>query len=84
MRTCIFYYLTVLANLALIIVALLLAAKAYGPEKFIALLFVIPPFLSLITIYKGGDREERSLKKRLRKAHLRKELKELKEFDTEN
>lgn len=82
MRTCIMYYLTILANLALIVFVLLLAINATGNDKALAFLLLLPPFLSLITIYKGGDREERALKKRLRKAHLRKELKELKEFDS--
>ena len=46
-----------------------------------ALLILIPPLLSLQAIYKGDDREERALKTRVRKALLRKELNELKEFD---
>ena len=78
---CIFHWLTKLANIALILFAFSIFAKAYGPERFLALLFVIPPLLSLIAIRKCGDKEERALKARIRKAHLRKELNELKEFD---
>ncbi|MDH5721920.1 MAG: hypothetical protein OEY94_01185 [Alphaproteobacteria bacterium] len=82
MKTCIFYYLTILANIGLLLFALFVFAQPYGSGRHFALLLAVPAILSLITIYKGGDREERILKKRLRKANLRKELKELKEFDT--
>lgn len=81
MKTCIFYYLTVLANIGLILFSVLLFSQSYGPDKFFILLVAIPPILSMIALRKGGDKEERALKKRLRKAHLRKELDELKAFD---
>ena len=80
-RECLFYGLTIVANLIMIIVILLFASQAYGKDAQVALLFLIPPCLSLIALRKDGDKEERALKKRIRKAHLRKELDELKKFD---
>ena len=79
--SCLIYGLTILANLLLIMSGLFAFAHAYGPEKFAALLLAVPPILSLMVITKQGDKEERQLKKRIRKAHLRKELDELKQFD---
>ena len=79
--SCLFYGLTILVNCVMIGAILLLAADSYGDEAQIILLFLIPPVLSLIALYKGGDKEERALKKRIRKANLRKELEGLKEFD---
>lgn len=80
--TCIFYIVTIIANIALIGLALFFASQAYGDEVYIAVLIAIPPILSLIAMKKCGDREERMLKKRIRKAELRKQLKALEEFDT--
>tara|TARA_B100001989_G_C24523417_1_gene457209 strand:- start:574 stop:822 length:249 start_codon:yes stop_codon:yes gene_type:complete len=82
MKTCILYYLTILANLGLLLFALFVFAQPYGSGRHFALLLAIPALLSLLMILKGGDPEERKLQKRLRKANLRKELKELKEFDS--
>ena len=80
-KNCIFHGLTILANFVVIAILLFLASHAYGTEKFTALLFLIPPLLSIAALSKCGDKETRSLKKRIRKAALRKELAELKDFD---
>ena len=80
-KNCIFYGLTIFANYAVIVVLLFMASQVYGAEKWIALLFIIPPLLSVTALRKMGDRETRGLKKRIRKASLRKELAELKDFD---
>ncbi len=78
---CVLHALTILANIALIALALFLFSEAYGAERFMALLLALPPALSLLAMRRGGDKEERLLKKRIRKAKLRQELKELAEFD---
>ena len=80
-RYCIFYGLTIITNISLILFALYIFSTSYGNDKFLSLLIAIPPLLSLMTLKKGIDKEERSLKKRLRKAQLRKELDNLKPFD---
>ena len=82
-KTCFFYYLTVLANLLLIVFAIMAYSQTYGREAGLILLLLIPPVLSLLALRKGGDKEERQLKKRIRKATLRKELDDLKKFDKE-
>lgn len=82
-KSCAFYYLTLFANVALIIMVFLMVANAYGQNKYIGLLIALPPLLSIIALRKGGDKEERTLKARIRKAQLRKELEELKAFDKE-
>lgn len=76
-----FPLLAILANIVLIIFVFILISTSYGGERFMALLFLLPPILSILAIRKGGDKEERGLKKRIRKALLRKELKEISEFD---
>ena len=78
---CIFYCLTILANVAMIIETLFIVANSYGGEARMALILLIPPILSILALRKGGDKEERALKARIRKANLRKELDELKPFD---
>ena len=82
-KSCIFYYLTILVNVSAIAFFVFLYTTSYGEERIFALLLVVPPFLSIIALRKGGDKEERMLKKRIRKAQLRKELEELKSFDKE-
>ncbi len=79
--SCIFHCITILANLAMILVTLFIVANSYGGEARMALILLIPPVLSIIALRKGGDKEERALKSRIRKANLRKELGDLKEFD---
>ncbi len=79
--SCIFYCLTILANVAMIIVTLFIVANSYGGEARMALILLTPPILSILALRKGGDKEERALKARIRKANLRKELDELKPFD---
>ncbi len=80
-KSCIFYYLTMLANVALIVTCLWIYSHSYGDQKILALLLGVPPLLSIIALRKGGDKEERMLKKRIRKAKLRQELDGLKPFD---
>ncbi len=81
MKTCIFHYLTLLANIGLILTVLFIVQETHGQERLLVALFLLPPVLSLIALRKGGDREERDLKKRIRKAELRKQLKDLEKFD---
>lgn len=81
-KSCIFYYITLLANVILIGACITIYANTYGSQKYMILLFGIPPLLSIMALRKGGDKEERALKKRLRKAKLRQELDGLKPFDT--
>ncbi|PCJ97515.1 MAG: hypothetical protein COA45_09620 [Zetaproteobacteria bacterium] len=78
---CIFHCLTILVNVIMIVVILGIIANSYGNQAWLALIFLIPPVLSIIALRKGGDKEERALKARIRKAHLRKELEDLKKFD---
>lgn len=80
-KGCIIHMLALIANIIAIVVLVLIFSNTYGEEKNIALLFLIPPVLSVIAMRRGGDKEERQLKKRIRKAGLRKELKKLSEFD---
>ena len=82
MKQKIVFYAAMLSNVLLIICTIFIFSNTYGGEKFLALLFAIPPILSLMVIVRGPDAEERKLQKRLRKANLRKELKSLSEFDT--
>lgn len=79
--SCFFYCLTILANIIMIIVTLFIVANSYGGEARMALILLIPPVLSILALRKGGDKEERALKSRIRKANLRKELDNLKQFD---
>ena len=74
--------LAYIANIGVILFALFILKEAYGPERFLALLLMVPPILSILALRKQGDKEERALKKRIRKAYLRKELKALSEFDS--
>ncbi len=79
---CMFYYVTLLANIGLIVAFLGLFVEGRGDERMLALLFTLPPLFALIVLINRPDKEERALKKRIKKAHLRKELAELKDFDT--
>lgn len=63
-----------LANVVMLIAAGCLAANAYGNEVYAALLLAVPPLLSMIALYSGPDREERSLTRSVAKARLKKEL----------
>ena len=80
-KSCIFYYITLIANVILLGVCVTIYANTYGDQKYMALLLGLPPLLSIISLRKGGDKEERMLKKRIRKAKLRQELDGLKPFD---
>jgi|GEM_PF-780311 len=75
--------ITYIANIILIVVACFALAESYGSGTFLAMLLFVPPVLSIWALRKQGDREERNLKKRIRKAQLRKELKVLSEFDVQ-
>lgn len=77
---CIIHVLAVLSNIILMAVIFIISTEAHGPEQYLVLLFWIPPVLSLIAM-RRYDKEERALKKRIRKANLRKELAELSEYD---
>jgi len=78
---CIFVPLTILVNIIMIGVVLFFVTQARGDEAYIILMFLIPSLLSITTIAKMGSKEDRKLKKRIKTALLRKELKELSEFD---
>lgn len=82
MRQKIIHYAAILANVIMLGFALVLFTQSYGSQRGLPLLLCIPAILSLMTIFQGPDKEERSLIKRLRKANLRKELKSLSEFDS--
>jgi len=73
--------LAYIANIIVIVIACFALGNSYGNDSFLAMLLFVPPVLSIVALKKQGDREERDLKKRIRKAHLRKELKALGEFD---
>ncbi len=75
--------LAYLANFVMIVVACFAVSDSYGNDSFFAMLLFVPPVLSILALAKQGDREERNLKKRIRKAHLRKELKALDEYDAQ-
>lgn len=73
--------LAYIANVILVIVACFALAESYGAGTYLSMLLFVPPLLSIWALRKQGDREELDLKKRIRKAYLRKELKALSEFD---
>lgn len=70
----------ILANLGMIVFISILMTRSYGDDSKIAIILLIPPILSLLALWQSGDFEERRLRKLLRKASLRKQLKELEEF----
>jgi hypothetical protein len=74
--------LAYIANIIMIVVGCFVLGNTYGNDSFLAMLLFVPPILSILALKKQDDREERDLKKRIRKAQLRKELKVLSEFDT--
>ncbi len=80
-KICIFYYLTLFLNVALILITLFIFSNSYGEDRFFVLLLAVTPIFSIIALRKGGDKEERDLKVRIRKAKLRKELDDLKAYD---
>ncbi len=80
--TCFIHILAKSLNILLLLGALFGFAQAYSfHEKLVFLLVGLVPLISLIALSKKGDREERHLQARIRKANLRKELDELKQFD---
>ncbi|MFP4097583.1 MAG: hypothetical protein ACLFP8_01460 [Alphaproteobacteria bacterium] len=79
--SCAVRILAYVANIAMIVFAAFIVKESYGDQQLLAMLFFIPPVLSIWALRKQGDREERDLKKRIRKAQLRKNLKSLSEFD---
>lgn len=70
----------ILANIAMAVFAFYLSINAYGSDARMATLLAIPPILALIALFQGEGLEERRLKKKLRKAVLKKQLSELKDF----
>ncbi len=80
-KECLFLGLTKLMNIGLILMCIFVYSQTYGDQKYLILLLGLPPLFSLIALQKRGDKEERSLKTRIRKAELRKQLKDLEEFD---
>jgi len=74
-------YAAILANLGMIVFALILITQSYSSEAFLAMFLLIPPILSITALYTGPDCEETRLAKQVRKASLRKELSALEEFD---
>ena len=82
MKDTILHALAIIANIGMILFALFLFSQTYGYiEQLLVLILLVPPLLSLWVILRQGDGEERRLRKSLRKAQLRKELKSLEEFD---
>lgn len=73
--------LTYVSNMALIVLVFFLLMESYGLDRFFVSLGLLPPLLSLWSLSRQGDREERNLEKRIRKARLRKELNDLSDFD---
>lgn len=76
----IIYFSAVLTNVLLIVFALYIGMFEHGSDAKIALLFVIPPILSIVAISQNGGIEVRRLKCQVQKAELRKKLKELEDF----
>lgn len=70
-----------IANVGMIIAAAVIFFSIYGRgfEKMMAALLFLPPVLSILALCKGPDKEERELSEAVRKARLRKELKDLQE-----
>lgn len=80
MKDIIFHTLTILANIGMILFGFFIFTTSYGSDRYLVLLLVLPALLSLYTLYMQGDREERRLRKALRKAELRQRLKELETY----
>jgi hypothetical protein len=81
MKQKILRYVAILSNILLILFGAYILTSSYGSDRWAILLLILPPILSLLALHHGADCEERTLTKRLKKAHLRKELKSLEEFD---
>ncbi len=72
------YFAAILASIAQIGLAVYLFAESRGgSDSFLALLLLLPPAISLIALHFSPDFEERRLTRKLRKAQLRRELKEM-------
>jgi Co/Zn/Cd efflux system component len=70
-----------IANVGMIIAAAVIFFSTYrAADKMMAALLFLPPLLSILALCKGPDKEERELDQAVRKARLRKELKDLQEF----
>lgn len=76
----ILFFAAIVSNTIMVAFALYLALFSYGNEGKLAVFLLIPPVLALAVIMRGEDREERKLRKAVRKATLRKQLKELEDF----
>lgn len=71
------YFAALLVNVIQIGFSAFLFMQGYGREAALALLLMVPPFVSLAAIHFSPDHEERKLTRRLRKARLRRELSEI-------
>lgn len=73
----IIYFAALLVNIIQIGFAVFLFWQGYGRDAALALLLVIPPALSMLAIHFSPDHEERRLTRKLRKARLRQELRDI-------
>jgi hypothetical protein len=73
----IIYLAALLVNIIQIGFSVFLYWKGYGREAALALLFILPPVVSIAAIHFSPDHEERRLTRKLRKARLRRELEEM-------
>lgn len=66
------------ANTGMIVAAAFIFANAYRfDQRLLAALLFLPPVLSICALRNSPDKEERDLAKSVRKARLRRELKDL-------
>lgn len=76
----IIFFTAIVANSVLLAFAAYLSMTAYGSDARFALILFFPPLLSLAALVQTGGIEERRLRKQVRKASLKKQIKELEEF----
>lgn len=76
----ILFFSAILTNLIMLGFALFIATFEHGSDARLALLLIVPPLLSIIALVQTGGIEERQLRKQVRKAALKKQLKDLEEF----
>lgn len=74
----ILYYAAMVANILAVIALLFLFGQVHGGQEIlIVVLAMLPPVLALAAMYTLPDFEARKLARRLKKAELRKALKDL-------
>ncbi|MGB4056761.1 MAG: hypothetical protein WBK77_01615 [Alphaproteobacteria bacterium] len=72
------YYAALLINVVQLGFSVFLFVESYGrSDSLLAVLLILPPIISLMAIHFSPDFEERRLTRKLRKARLRRDLKEL-------